>query len=285
MNRLLVAALLLTVVARADEADITATLARDLADEGRHEQAALEYRRLAAMQDLAADSAAGYWAAAHEYWRGGEYDSASRMLDRMEEQSREHTLEALLLRSETARAGEAFSEGSFYLESLLRAAEPGELRDLAGRRLSSLKLLSGDPTGAEAALADLSSPCPAALQAVHDYRDGQDKSPRIGGLLGMVPGLGYAYSGEHANAVRSFILNGLFIFAMTDTAGDEEWGAFTAITFFELTWYSGSIYGGIDAAHRYNRDRLAQAVSAVDGNSGFTFDARRIPAIELKFRF
>ena len=65
----------------------------------------------------------------------------------------------------------------------------------------------------------------------------------MGGLLGLVPGLGYAYSGEHANALRCLILNGLFIFGMVHTAENDDWGAFSVISFFELTWYSGSIYG------------------------------------------
>ena len=35
------------------------------------------------------------------------------------------------------------------------------------------------------------------------------KKPWLGGVLGLVPGLGYVYSGEYANAARSLILNGL----------------------------------------------------------------------------
>ncbi|MBN1558006.1 MAG: membrane protein insertion efficiency factor YidD [Lentisphaerae bacterium] len=86
------------------------------------------------------------------------------------------------------------------------------------------------------------------------------RSPRLGGILGLVPGLGYAYSGEYANALRSLLLNGIFIWGMVETAGEEQWGGFAVISFFELTWYSGSIYGGIDAAHRFNaRQRGAQA--------------------------
>ena len=72
----------------------------------------------------------------------------------------------------------------------------------------------------------------------------------FGGVLGLVPGLGYAYSGEYANAVRSLILNSLFIWGMVETADDDQWGLFALVTFGEFTWYSGSIYGGIDAAHR-----------------------------------
>ena len=101
------------------------------------------------------------------------------------------------------------------------------------------------------------------LRLVEDYAAGSDKSPTVGGLLGIVPGLGYAYSGEWSNMVRSMVLNGLFGWAMFECADREEWGLFAVTTFFELTWYTGSIYGGIDAAHRYNRERLENAAAAL----------------------
>ena len=71
--------------------------------------------------------------------------------------------------------------------------------------------------------------------------------PWVGGVLGLVPGLGYVYSGEFANGARSLILNGLFIWGMVETAEREQWAAFSVLTFFEFTWYSGSIYGGAEA--------------------------------------
>jgi hypothetical protein len=101
----------------------------------------------------------------------------------------------------------------------------------------------------------------------------------------MVPGLGYAYSGEYANALRSLILNGVFGFGMWHTAREEQWGAFGVITFCEFTWYSGSIYGGIDAAHRYNRERLEEAAEAIRGGADFEPDVAAWPLLRLKFTF
>ena len=74
--------------------------------------------------------------------------------------------------------------------------------------------------------------------------------------MGLIPGFGYFYSGEYASGLRAILLNGLFIYGMIDTADKDEWGAFAVISFFEFTWYGGSIYGGIDAAYRYNRQRV-----------------------------
>ena len=83
----------------------------------------------------------------------------------------------------------------------------------------------------------------------------------------------------------SIILNRLFLYGMADTANNEQWGAFAVITFFEFTWYSGSIYGGIDAAHRYNRNRLDSAVNAINGEAGFEPDYEQLPTLVLQFRF
>ena len=59
----------------------------------------------------------------------------------------------------------------------------------------------------------------------------------------------------------------------------------TPITFFEITWYTGSIYGGIDGAYRYNRNRLNDCLEAIDGKSGFFQDLKQIPIVSLKFEF
>ncbi|MBU1909693.1 MAG: hypothetical protein KJ726_06585, partial [Verrucomicrobia bacterium] len=114
---------------------------------------------------------------------------------------------------------------------------------------------------------------------------GRDRSPKLGGMLGFIPGVGYFYAGEWANGFRSILLNSLFLFGMVDTADEEQWGAFAVITFFEFTWYYGSIYGGIDGAHRYNRNRLETAVNGIHGASGFEPESTRLPTVSLKFQF
>jgi hypothetical protein len=116
---------------------------------------------------------------------------------------------------------------------------------------------------------------------VDRYARRRDRVPWLGGVLGLIPGLGHAYSGEYANAARCLLLNGLFLYGMAHTAQREEWGAFAAIGFFELTWYTGSIYGGVDAAERHNRDALNACLDDVGGGAGFSPDLTRIPLVSL----
>ena len=101
--------------------------------------------------------------------------------------------------------------------------------------------------------------------------------------MGIIPGLGYVYSGEYGNAVRSLILNALFIYGMVDTAQEDQWGGFGIITFFELTWYTGSIYGGFDAAHRYNQERLLSVAEEIDGDLNLRPDFAKFPVIRLRY--
>ena len=100
-----------------------------------------------------------------------------------------------------------------------------------------------------------------------------------------MPGLGYVYAGEYANAARSLILNSIFIWGMVNTAEDENWGAFAVITFFEFTWYSGSIYGGVDGSHRYNRARMDRAAEGLRGGITLLPDYDALPALSLRARF
>lgn len=104
-------------------------------------------------------------------------------------------------------------------------------------------------------------------------------------MLGLVPGLGYVYSGEYANAARSLILNALFIWGMVETAADDQWAVFSVLTFAEFTWYSGSIYGGLDAAHRHNQRRNDAAVRDVRGEKRLAPDLNQVPIVALKFEF
>jgi hypothetical protein len=254
-------------------------LAHELGGEGAHRDAAIEYRRLALGADAGDEQGGWYWMAAYEYWRADD-ERTDDMLDRAEDADPSMEVPALLLRAERAARTEDWTGAGFYLDSLRARDLGGEVETFASRAVASVALRQGQVEDALSAVEE-----DAARGAVEAYARGGDKSPTVGGLLGMIPGFGYFYSGEIANGIRSMILNGLFIYGMVDTADNEQWGAFTVITFFELTWYSGSIYGGIDAAHRYNRDRLDEAVEGIRGGMSFAPETDALPSIRLMFTF
>ena len=281
----LLASPLLAVAAPAAPAD-PAHLAQELAATRQHNAAAIEYRRLA-LADPAPDRAASwFWLAAQQYASDHNPAQANRMLDRAED-----TAPGLLaapvawLRAENALALRDWDSAGFYFDSLRRQAAADPLRDFAARGATAAALRRHDLPAARAALATAPDAIPAAAAALDTYAARRDKKPWLGGLLGLVPGLGYAYSGEYANATRSLILNSLFLWGMIETADDDQWAAFTVLTFVEFTWYSGSIYGGLDAAHRHNQRRLDAAITDIRGTTRAQPDFTKLPILVWQFEF
>jgi hypothetical protein len=164
-------------------------------------------------------------------------------------------------------------------------ADTAQWGEYAARGEAAAHLRSGDAAGARHALLLYSPATAEAEKTVARYAATPNKIPWVGGVMGLIPGLGYAYSGEYANALRSLILNSLFIWAMVETAQEDQWALFSVATFFELTWYTGSIYGGIDAAHRHNQSRLDQAVQTIRGETQILPDEKTLPLISLQFQF
>lgn len=261
------------------------TLARRLAKEGRNDLAAVEYRRLAIGSTNEADRAGYYWAAAYEYHLAGQHREATHMLDLTEKEANIPAMQTLLLRSELNRATRHPEEAGFYLRQVFRPHLGTETNHFAARRLAAALTAQSKFVEAESVIGAAGFDAETEIEAIERYASGKDKKPAVGGLLGAVPGLGYVYSGEYGNAVRSAIINAIFIAGMLDTADDEEWGAFAVLSFFELTWYTGSIYGGIDAAHRHNRSRLTTCIGSIEKSSSFTAEREYFPKVKLEFDF
>lgn len=261
--------------------DVAIRLATELSAERDHTGASVEFRRLALSTDAAAERAAYAWCAAYEAWRAGDADRADALLDRAEDAQALPSESVAALRGELALARRQPAEAAFHFEAAARSASE-DVREFALRKQASAQLQARNPDAARRTAAFVGKD---ADQTVNDYLNGRDKSPALGGWLGVVPGLGYAYAGEYANAARSLILNGLFIWGMVETADDDQWGAFAAITFFEITWYSGSIYGGVDASHRYNQRRMNQADVALTSGFALQPDYSALPALKVRYRW
>lgn len=266
------------------------TLPLQLHAEGRHADAAIEYRRLALDTDVADDQAGWFWCAADEYRHADATSLAGAMLKRADNASPRVQRESLLVHGELALQERNWSEADFYFQTStpdtpIADGVAADWRRYAARRSAMARIKAGNLNGARQALAGLPAAETNAFAALDRYAAAPRKKPWVGGLLGLIPGLGYAYSGEYANGARSLILNSLFIFGMATTADHDQWGGFAAITFFETTWYSGSIYGGIDAAHRYNDSQLDTCAAGLMQGATFAPDPARLPLVSLQFKF
>jgi len=295
MNRHLLAvaaalALLAPAPLRADPAappsDPTLRLALALEAESDFPAAAIEFRRLAESASSPSDSASWLWLAARAYSLSPDARVRPRawsLLDRAEDADLDIATLAAALRGSLALRDRDYLAAAFHFSSARPSpVSPSPLpEEPVQRALAASLLLQNRPDEAAQAAAAY----PDALAAVQAHSAANRKSPTLGGILGLFPGFGYAYSGEWANAVRSILLNSLFIWAMRETAADDEWALFAVSTFFEFIWYSGSVYGGIDAAHRHNAARLDAAVRTVQGDGDAEVDKSALPLVRLKFTF
>lgn len=289
MKRLLSACMVAVLAAPAAAQDAAFQLARELLSEGNRELAAVEFRRLALTTELQEERAAAYLFAGFAYLRTDDRTLAQDMLDRAEtaDRSSRYACEHALLSAERARADRAPDQALYFYDVLAEScgSDIGS-QVFARRRAAGLHLSTGDLDAARRELEQSPVDEERGLRALEDYAGGTDKNPALGAFLGLFPGAGYWYSGEVANGFRSLLLNSLFIFGMIDTADEEQWGAFAIISFFELTWYTGSIYGGVDAAHRYNRRRLESARDAIHGDLSYRPDLDvTVPVFRLSIRF
>lgn len=81
------------------------------------------------------------------------------------------------------------------------------------------------------------------------------KSPLAAGLLGVIPGLGYAYSGHLTTGISALILNGLLGYATYTSFNTGNTGVGILSGVFTGAFYFGSISGGAKAAKRTNEAR------------------------------
>lgn len=288
IRTMLIMTLLMAIPAASLSAGTSAglELANELATDSNHAGAALEYRRLAMDAPDAAAKGALLWMAAYEYLKAGRYPQAERMLSQAESAAPALETEVYLLHSEHNRSRRRLSEAAFYLEHLADPVQPEEVRTIASRRLAAVRVQMDDYDGAREALrTSPTSDFSAGLEAIHTYEAGKDKSHVVGGLLGLIPGLGYAYSGEYANAARSLLLNALCIWGLVEFIEEDQWGGVAIVGFAEVTFYSGSIYGGADAAVRYNERRIQECMDAIKGDVDVQPDRAALPVLTLKYRF
>ena len=79
------------------------------------------------------------------------------------------------------------------------------------------------------------------------------KDPTTAGVMAILPGLGHVYVSRYKDALVSFLLNGLFIWATVEAFNHDQNVLGGILAFFEVGWYSGNIYSAVNATHKWNR--------------------------------
>ncbi len=149
---------------------------------------------------------------------------------------------------------------------------PPHMAGLSRYLLGSAHARNGSFAQAQTAFASLHPDHALSLQANKlSARLGEvdlpHKSPAAAGLLSIVPGLGHMYLQEYTVALTAAVWNGLFAYAAYDTLRSRQWGAGILLAALELFWYSGTIYGAVSGAQRFNRDARLNFIEELENQA------------------
>ncbi len=213
------------------------------------------------------------------HYAGGEYRQAANILDRLAVEQTEHyegwwarhyfglvAYEAG--RSPLARTAflDVLDLCQPQMERVDQADQDPDVAtcvELTARARLSLARVSASRHNFDEAHQHLSSVPPQSRFAeealdVADHLDNlvipRKKSPALAGTLSIIPGLGHLYIGETRNAIFAMAWNGIFIYGLVDSILSGNYGQAALIGLLETIWYSGTIFGAVAGAHRYNRD-------------------------------
>jgi TolA-binding protein len=110
------------------------------------------------------------------------------------------------------------------------------------------------------------------------------KSPALAGLMSaLIPGTGHFYTGRFRDGAVALLLNGAFLAAGIEAVSANNEAAAGLLFFFEAAWYSGAIYGAVNAAQKYNRDIEERWLQSLELQHGPALRSlsRRFPALVL----
>jgi TolA-binding protein len=110
------------------------------------------------------------------------------------------------------------------------------------------------------------------------------KSPALAGLMSaLIPGTGHFYTGRYRDGAVALLLNGAFLAAGIEAVSAGNEAAAGLLFFFEAAWYSGAIYGAVNAAQKYNRDIEERWLQSLELQHSPTLRSlsRRFPSLVL----
>lgn len=214
--------------------------------EGRHEPAAIEYRRVMHLHPgtpFAAEAAERLLLCLVHLKRWSE---AQAVLRRMRPGTTRDTLAALVLaeRGDPREAASRIPRESREAEVLsgLWYLQAGEI-DAARRTFTALP----EPLG------------PALAERAAAYAELPERSVWLAGSMSaLLPGSGHIYGGQVADGIVAFLTNSVLIGGSVWAASRKEYVTASAVGVVAVGFYAGNIYGGASAAHRFNeqhRDR------------------------------
>jgi outer membrane protein assembly factor BamD (BamD/ComL family) len=114
----------------------------------------------------------------------------------------------------------------------------------------------------------------------------KQKGATLAGTLAIIPGAGYLYCGRYQDALIALLVNGGLIWAAYEAFNNDLYALGSVITFVEIGFYAGNIYGSVASAHKYNRKKEQQWIENLRQNLKVNLASRpKTRGIELSLRY
>jgi tetratricopeptide (TPR) repeat protein len=175
------------------------------------------------------------------------------------------TRSAVRSRFEAARCLLALQQPEAAKALLLKIADTAstpEVRDEALYRIAWIDVEDARFEAADVSLAKIGAPGRQRyrIDALQTGLRGAGAIPRkdpvLSGALSIIPGGGYAYCGRYRDATVAFLLNTAFISATIEAFREGNDALGCLIGFVGSGFYMGNIYGGVNAAEKFNRNAV-----------------------------
>lgn len=262
-----------------DERSVLA-FAEHLFQQGDYYRAITEYKRHLFANPHAPEAPWVRFRIGQSYQAGGRHAAALAVFDALRDRAHQPRLRAW---ASLAAARSLYLDGRYRqsaaaLDVLLDGIEDFDLQGHALFLEACARLRHGDTAGSQILLASIRAGHPVASRAmqleatIDEVGRLPGKSPTLAGILSLVPGLGHIYLEEYSIALTAFVWNGLFGYATYDAFQRGHHGMGTLLAAMSLLWYSGTMYGAIAGAHRYNRDARLGFLEGLDREVGLDVD-------------
>lgn len=195
------------------------------------------------------------------HMRRGEYARAleafHQILDRHD--TGEARRKAYLMISRCHLKQQAFGRALKALEALAATSADTDTRDVAHYETGWIYIGLADWKAARSAL-DRISPANRARYRIDKLADElrsdpeiATKHPRVAGVLALFPGAGYLYTERPHDALIAFGINAGWMLAAYTSFDNDNDALGVLISIVGLGFYTGSIYGSVNSAHKFNR--------------------------------
>ncbi|MBW1776146.1 MAG: tetratricopeptide repeat protein [Deltaproteobacteria bacterium] len=277
-------------------ADDQFAYARTLYDEGEYQEAAAEFRRFIHFFPADPRIEDAWYHTGMAWFAGGRYLNAVQAFQTLIDHFGETPLgiKSHFQISESYWKLKDPGRALIPLFNLIALIDDPSVKDSAYYRAGWIYLETAQWNKARAAFENIgpngreSLGIAPLLTRMETRRELERKDPATAGVLAVVPGAGYLYCGRYRDALTAFIVNGLFAWAAVEAFDNDSPALGSLISAMEFGFYSGSIFGSVASARKFNENRIQRFIDTLKKEQKVSLSASFVPgsgALVARFSF